>query len=317
MASECSDGLTKSKAASFAKGKLRLKERLLFASKRLNKKLVHNLNTINALSKKFASLLIAICVVFVGSIEADTVDESESNQISTSFNSHEPIPQSDIALYSGAGIVKAMLSCATERYEHGVLGDKIEAGCLIVEDQSATVYQLDLPYHQVFEDLVPRIADMDGDGHNDVVLVRSDAEFGAALVIYSLEATDHQRALRELSATPPIGTANRWLAPVGIADFNNDAVLDVAYVQTPHIAGTLKVWSFVDNKFQQLAQSRGYSNHRIGATRVSTAKLQDYNNDGVIDLALPDQMWQHTLWVTLYPRLEVLDSEPYDLSHFD
>jgi len=234
---------------------------------------------------------------------------------------HKPIPHSVVSLdtgeLSGKGIVKAMLSCGTSRYAHAVLGDAIEAGCLIVEDDSGLVFQLDLPENQVFEDLIPRIADVNSDGKNDVVLVRSEASTGAALSVYHLAGTEANKKLVALVATPAIGTANRWLAPVGIADFNNDGVQDVAYVQTPHIGGILRVWSIVDGEFIEIMKSRGYSNHRIGDTRVSTAKIMDVNNDGVMDIALPDQRRKKTIWLTLHPTFTQLKSKAYELSDFD
>ncbi len=242
---------------------------------------------------------------------------SHSTQSQIDFDSNTPIPHSTVAVDGGAGIVKAMLSCATSRYAHGVLGDAIEGGCLVVEDDRGAVYQLDLPEHQVFEDLIPRIADIDGDKRNDVVLVRSDSRGGAALSIYTLAQDNDGTNLQELASTPPIGTANRWLAPVGIADFNNDGAVDIAYIQTPHIGGILKVWTLDNGKLTQIAQSRGYSNHSIGDTRVSTAKVEDYNNDGVMDMALPDQRRRNTLWVTLSPELAVIDTKSYSLDYFD
>ncbi len=242
---------------------------------------------------------------------------AQSRQLDTDFNDNKPIPHSDVSQGSGDGIVKAMLSCATSRYAHAVLGDAIEAGCLIVEDEAGLVMQLDLPESQVFEDLIPRIADINSDGQNDVVLVRSDARAGAALAIYTLVQSGSDKQLSELVSTPAIGTAYRWLAPVGIADFNNDGVQDIAYVQTPHIGGILRVWSIVDSEFQEIAQSRGYSNHSIGDTRVSTAKMMDINNDGVMDIALPDQRRGKTVWLTLHPKFTELQSKAYDLSDFD
>lgn len=227
--------------------------------------------------------------------------------------SDNPIPDSTIASASGKGIVKAMLTCGTSRYAHGVLGDLIEAGCLVIEDDKGEAYVVELPETQVFEDLIPRISDIDGNGRNDVVVIRSDAQTGAALVVYSIE----NEAVVELAATPPIGTAFRWLAPVGIADFDGDDRLDIAYVQTPHIGGILKVWSMTENGFEQIAQQSGFSNHSIGSKRVSTAKLLDHNNDGVMDIALPDQRRQKTLFVTLSPELAVIDEQPYQEAFFD
>ena len=150
-----------------------------------------------------------------------------------------------------------------------------------------------------------------------MVLVRSGSRTGAALTVYSLTQAGSDKQLTELAATPAIGTANRWLAPVGVADFNNDGVQDVAYVQTPHIGGILKVWSIVDGDFIEIAQSRGFSNHSIGDTRVSTAKIKDMNKDGVMDIALPDQRRQKTVWVTLYPEFAILQTKAYELSDFD
>lgn len=262
-----------------------------------------------------AMCLIALSVVH--SSTAAAADSAQSRQIDTDFNDNTPIPHSDVSLASGDGIVKAMLSCATSRYAHAVLGDAIEAGCLIVEDEAGVVFQLDLPDNQVFEDLIPRIADVNSDEQNDVVLVRSEARSGAALTIYTLAQTSSDKQLTELVATPAIGTANRWLAPVGVADFNNDGVQDVAYVQTPHIGGILKVWSIVDGEFKEIMQSRGYSNHSIGDTRVSTSKIMDINNDGVMDIALPNQRRSQTVWVTLHPEFTELQSKAYNISDFD
>jgi len=261
------------------------------------------------------AVLLVIGVWASGSCAAAT--EGASGLSSSSFDSHRRIPHSSIAQGDGAGILKAKLSCATERYAHGVLGDAIEAGCLVVEDELQVVYQLDLPDDQVFEDLDPRIADIDNDGRNDVVLVRSHARRGAGLSVYTLRKNDVATELLELASTPEIGTSNRWLAPVGIADFNNDGRQDIAYVQTPHIGGILKVWSVADGDLEQIAESRGFSNHSIGSTRVSTARLEDYNDDGVVDMALPDQRREQTVWVTLFPEFAVLDTKPFSESHFD
>lgn len=264
--------------------------------------------------KRWSVSVAVICSIFTGYTMAS--DSAVAKRLNSNFDDNTPIPHSDVSLSNGEGVVKAMLSCATTRYAHAVLGDTIEAGCLLVEDETGLLFQLDLPDHQVFEDLIPRIADINSDGRNDVVLVRSEVGQGAALAVYSI-ATGTDKRLAELAATPPIGTGNRWLAPVGIADFNNDGAKDVAYIQTPHIGGILRVWSYSNGTLMEIAQSPGYSNHHIGDTRVSTAKLQDINGDGVIDIALPDQARRNTVWVTLFPEFKVLRSNEYSLSDFD
>lgn len=263
----------------------------------------------------YGTVFLALFLVHSATVFAATNTESELTI--SDFNSYVPIIHSEVTKSDGNGIVKAMLSCATERYAHGVLGDAIEAGCLVVEDDEGSVFKLELPESQVFEDLIPRIADVNADGQNDVVVVRSEQGLGAALAVYNLQLNNSTKQLKLLVDTPSIGTGNRWLAPVGIADFTGDGTVDIAYIQTPHIGGILRVWSFVEGDFIEIAQSRGFSNHRIGDTRVSTSKLDDRNNDGVIDIALPDQRRRNTVWVTLFPEFAVLESKPLLLRDFD
>jgi len=211
------------------------------------------------------------------------------------------------------GIASAWYSCPTTRYRHGVLGDAVEGGCLLVTDDQGKESVLKLESRYVFEDTTPRIADMNGDGENDVVTIRSDDQLGAALIIYTLG----DKGLQELGSTPPIGLSNRWLAPAGIADFNNDGQNDVTYVQTPHIGGTLRFWSMNEGTLEELANVRGFSNHSIGATRVSISRVYDANNDGVEDIALPDFSGSHTIVVTLHPELKELERFPFNAAFFD
>ena len=237
------------------------------------------------------------------------------------------IPHSTVATAAGVGINKATLACATDRYAHGVLGDSIEAACLVLENEQGEQFTVELPVSEVFEDLEPRISDIDNNGSNDVVVVRSDSRYGAALVVYSIKGD----SAIELFATPPIGRANRWLAPVGVADFNADGQPDIAYVQTPHIGGILKVWSVIDGEFQQFAEKNGFSNHSIGSRRVSTARIVDHNSDGIADIALPDQRRRNTIWLSLNPDIisgndnsgnaivepVVIDQKAYDEAYFE
>lgn len=189
-----------------------------------------------------------------------------------------------------AGITAAWFFDPTSRYPHGVLGDTIEGGALAVIDDAGVEHRVVLPVDRVFEDLTPRIADVTGNGRNDVVVVESQIDKGASLAIYSLDGD----GLRKTAATPHIGLPNRWLAPAGIADFNDDGVVDVAYVETPHIGGTLRVWSFRGGGARQLSSAPGFSNHRIGDPFISGG-LRDCGAGA--ELVLPEFGWRRTLIV--------------------
>ena len=77
-------------------------------------------------------------------------------------------------------------------------------------------------------------------GAPEVIVVESSQSGGARLAVYGYD----RGALRPVAATPEIGRRNRWLAPAGVADLNGDGQLDIAYVETPHLAGVLRIWTF-------------------------------------------------------------------------
>lgn len=164
----------------------------------------------------------------------------------------------------GAGIAAARFEVPDDSYPHRIMGTIPERRVLAVRDATGREVRLDLrdgpdPDH-VFEDIAPRVVDADGDGQNDVVLVESSPRHGAQLAVYTLRRGD----LVKSAATPHIGTRFRWLAPAAIADLNGDGVTDIAYVETPHLGKTLRVWSWAPGGLTQIAHLRGVTNHRIG-----------------------------------------------------
>ncbi|KUF12828.1 FG-GAP repeat domain-containing protein [Pseudoponticoccus marisrubri] len=153
----------------------------------------------------------------------------------------------------------------TTRYPHGVLGDDVEWAQLVVRLTDGRVLSARLGEERVFEDLAPRLADLDGDGAPEVVVVESHAARGARLAIWGLVGDD----LRPITATPWIGTRFRWLAPLGAADLDGDGRAELAYVDRPHLARTLRVWRYLPEgpgaaRLDEVAAAPGYSNHRIG-----------------------------------------------------
>jgi hypothetical protein len=155
-----------------------------------------------------------------------------------------------------ADITSARYTQPTTRYAHGVLGDAVEWGGLELTLSDGQRLEATLPQSLVFEDLAPRLADLDGDGDMEVITVESSLRKGARLAIWD----DTGR----LDATPHIGRSNRWLAPVGAADLDGDGMVELAYVDRPHLAKTLTLWRWTNGGLQKAATLPGVSNHQIG-----------------------------------------------------
>ena len=74
---------------------------------------------------------------------------------------------------------------------------------------------------------------------------------------------------------------------LGVADFNGDGQMDIAYVDRPHLARTLRIWSFVPGglartgELREIASAGGLSNHRIG---------EDFITGGVRDCGAGPEM---------------------------
>ena len=171
----------------------------------------------------------------------------------------------------GPGIRTAWYDAPTTRYGHGVLGDAIEAGALYAEaagpGDGCEVIGIVLDPDHVFEDVAPRLADLDGDGRNEIITVRARLDLGAQLAVYG-DVGDGD-ALRLVVATPFIGQSNRWLAPVGAADLDGDGLVEIAYIDRPHLARILRVWRYRAGTLEEVATLGGLTNHRIGEDYIS------------------------------------------------
>jgi hypothetical protein len=193
------------------------------------------------------------------------------------------LPDGLVSTIDGADITAAWYIQPTGRYNHGILGDDIEAGSLVVKGANGITYRWTLPRDEVFEDRAPRLADLDGDGAVEVVTIRSSLTKGASVTLYGINGN----ALVEKGTTGFIGTANRWLNIAGIASFLGTGAQEVAFVQTPHIGGTLFIYKYAKGAFFQVAAMRDFSNHVIGSREMRLAAIADVNGDGRADLAIP------------------------------
>lgn len=159
-------------------------------------------------------------------------------------------------LAATAEIVSASYAEPTQRYQHGVFGETEEWGALAFGLSDGQTMILRLPETRVFEDIAPRLADVDRDGAPEMVVVETDLSLGARLAIYDEAGF--------VAATPFIGQTHRWLAPIGVADLDGDGLVELAYIDRPHLARLLRVWRFEGGALVEVAQAEGLTNHRLG-----------------------------------------------------
>lgn len=159
-----------------------------------------------------------------------------------------------------AEVTAAQFTQATDRYDHAILGDALEWGGLRITSATRVV-EVTLPRSRVFEDVAARVADLDGDGHAEVLVVETDVALGASLAVYDAEGW--------VTATPFIGRTHRWLAPLGVGDLDGDGLPEIAYVDRPHLAKELVILRYRNQRLTEVARLKGLTNHRIGDSTIA------------------------------------------------
>lgn len=160
----------------------------------------------------------------------------------------------------------------TPAYGHEVLGETPEWDALTVfwgptgrqKQNGAKGSSTFLQPDHIFEDTHPRLIDLDSDGFDEIVVVQTSFGQGARLVVLGT-----MNGLELVTQTPYIGRTHRWLAPLGAADLDGDGTIELAYVDRPHLAKTLRVWRYENRRLIHVADQPGLTNHRIGEDYIS------------------------------------------------
>lgn len=211
----------------------------------------------------FQTLTIGLAALIVANPLLPWLGETAAQ--SRNIEPYAPLPDTEISV---SGPFKAWLIDPTTRYNHAVLGDGIEAGGFVVERGRKRLI-FTLPSDAVFEDRRVRLADLDGDGIPEAIVVKTYLERGAAIAVYRLL----KDRIEPLAESPEIGIRNRWLNPVGIADFTGTGEPMIAAVITPHLAGSLRLYRLRAGALEELARLEGYTNHILGSRDLDLGRV--------------------------------------------
>ena len=224
--------------------------------------------------KYLSFYLLPLLLLFSCDNDESTLVENQTI-IEQLTNDYELMPEALIS-QSVDSRVYAQYVSPTDKYTHGVLGDRIEAeGLVVVVD--GVFYELELDENQVFEDIRPRLYDVTGDGELEFVTIRTNIETGAGIAIYKII---NDRLVLYASVTE-IGSFSRWLNIVVIDDLDNDGIVELVWVETPHIGGILKVAKIHFGLLRVLDEEEQYSNHGLGERNLCMSVLTDQSNQKV------------------------------------
>jgi hypothetical protein len=171
---------------------------------------------------------------------------------------------------AAAQITSATYADPTDRYPHGVLGTTTTYAALDVTLADGSHQLAGWAPGMVFEDTAPRLVDLDGDGAPEVITVESADTKGARLAVWGLNEAGQ---LTSRAFTPFLGMRFRWLAVAGAADLDGDGLIEIAYVDRPHLAKVLRILRYrqIDAKTAQLepvAAVPDLTNHSFGDPQI-------------------------------------------------
>ena len=190
----------------------------------------------------------------------------------------DPLPDGRIVESDGFAVA---LVEPTDRYPHGVLGDRIEAAAIEVVDITTgerTRFGPEAP--TVIEGISPIMADITGDGEVEVLVTQSNSDVGAWLAAWSTDGT-------LVAESPAIGRGNRWRNQLAVAPIGPAGEVEVIDVRTPHIGGVVQFFQVDGTVLDRAAATTGFTSHVIGSRNLDLGIVVDADGDGRLEVLLP------------------------------
>lgn len=176
-----------------------------------------------------------------------------------------------------------LLTNPTERYNHGVLGDGLEAGSITLVDTNPQIQIaaiISINNNEVIEGIAPIWGDLTGDGKREILVTVSDREMGAGIVIFSESGQLIARGAK-------MGQPFRWRHQIAYGPTGPDGKDEIVVVRTPHIGGVIEYYQIANGEIEVVAEYSGITSHKIGSRNLDMAAVADLDGDGAIEVLLP------------------------------
>lgn len=184
-----------------------------------------------------------------------------------------------------------VLTGNSNRYQHGILGDKNESTGFSVYHDNNLISHYELQSPHVFETLRPLIADVVPENPGvEILLTSSDIREGAGIEVYSLSGNF-------LGKSESIGRGYRWLHVIGSAAFAGQQY--IAVVKTPHINGILELYKWNGTGLDKEFDFTGVSTHQIGSDNLNMALILNTGNSTSPEILIPSTDYRTILFIQL------------------
>lgn len=176
----------------------------------------------------------------------------------------------------------AALTQPTDRYEHGVLGDALEADSITVlrpsPEGARMLSSFPAASGGVFEGVAPMWFERNGE--TLLAVTESVAGLGARVSVYQPDG--------ELAGAGPfIGEGMRWRHLTSAAPFGPGGETELSATLTPHMNSAAQFYQIGEAGLEITAGVPGYTSHRIYSRNLDAALAGDLDADGETELLLP------------------------------
>ena len=190
----------------------------------------------------------------------------------------------------GANGTLAALSSPTERYDHAVLGDGVEADSMTLlrpgEEENLEAGTIFPESGGVFEAVAPLWFEVPGADGELLAVMESTVESATRISVYSLDGS-------LVAAGPFIGEPYKWRHLLAAGPFGPNGEIELVDTLTPHIGGTIEFYrpDFDNGSLDIVATQTGYTSHRIYTRNLDTARAGDLDGDGRWELLVPNDSY--------------------------